>query len=70
MSSGAALLMAGSMLSLLRAAFPLSVVRQALFAADLLRLTRFMDAARLAAAFVLHFVIAHSARIFLFTLHF
>ena len=68
--AGAALLMAGSMLSLLlRAAFPPSIVRQPLFVAGLLRLTRFMNAARLAAALVFHFVIAHCARIVLFTLH-
>ena len=69
MSSGTALLMTRSLLSLLFTAVGRGVVRQPLFAAGLLRLARFMNVARLAAAFVFHFVIAHCARIFLFALH-
>lgn len=69
MSSGAALLVAWRVLSLLLVSIPHAVVCKPLFPAGLLRLARFMNVAEFAAAFIFHFMIAHCARIFVITLH-
>jgi hypothetical protein len=69
MSSGAALLVAWRVLSLLPVLIWHAVVCKPLFPAGLLRLARLMNATEFAAAFIFHFMIAHCARIFIFTLH-
>lgn len=69
MSSGAAVLLTGSMLSLLCAALLPSIVRQPLLAAGFLRLARLMNAARFAAAFIFFLMIVHGARVVRFVLH-
>ena len=69
MSSGAALLVAWRVLSLLPVPIRHAVVCKPLFPACLLRLARFMNVAEFAAPFIFHFMIAHCARIFVFTLH-